>query len=292
MVVDEIHELLSMPVHTKRVGQAQSDEAAGGVRRTGRLDERLLGRRRIPEITLEVGHFRRLDHGGIDVRGRERCAGSEERQHRALSVGRNQHEATSSRRTVMTRRGVESDAGGPNVPFEHGSELVVAKLADVTGATAQRDQTDHRVRRRAARAFHRVGNQRVESSGLLGVDERHRTLGQAVLLQERVVRVGQDVDDGVADADYVEFGTGRVFAHRRWTPRGLGRRIIQRPAGAVLSFTGRGLTTSTTHCGRPLAGHTFDGDSHLWWGDTTGIRDADPLDPRETRGKGGRRPGP
>ena len=52
---------------------------------------------------------------------------------------------------------------------------------------------------------------RVERLGPLGVDEGHRALHQAVGLDEVVVLVAEDVDEGVADADDVEI-VGVVWA--------------------------------------------------------------------------------
>ena len=43
----------------------------------------------------------------------------------------------------------------------------------------------------------------VQVHGPLGVDQRHRALDELVLVEERVVGVGDHVDEGVADADDV-----------------------------------------------------------------------------------------
>ena len=102
---------------------------------------------------------------------------------------------------------VEADAGGADVVREDCAELVVRDLADEAARAAQRRDPRDGVRRRSARhlcARPHLGVQRV---GLLGrEDQLHRALGHAVLGDEGVVGLREDVDDGVADRDDVVGG--------------------------------------------------------------------------------------
>ena len=62
---------------------------------------------------------------------------------------------------------------------------------------------------RAARHLDAGAHRPVEGLDPLGVDQGHRPLHQPVGLDERLVLVAEDVDEGVADADDVEgFGGG------------------------------------------------------------------------------------
>src|SRR5262249_43834112 len=64
-------------------------------------------------------------------------------------------------------------------------------------------EAGHRVCRRAARTFRARPHCRVQRVGLRLVDERHGALRELLLFQESVVGAGNDVDNGVADADNV-----------------------------------------------------------------------------------------
>ena len=48
----------------------------------------------------------------------------------------------------------------------------------------------------------------VEPGRLLGVDQAHHALGQALALEEVVVAIGDDVDDRIADGEHVEADVG------------------------------------------------------------------------------------
>ena len=56
---------------------------------------------------------------------------------------------------------------------------------------------------------------RIEPLRLLGVDQPHRPFDEALGAQEIVGRIGDDVDDGVADAQHVEAGVGHEFSGKR-----------------------------------------------------------------------------
>ena len=61
-----------------------------------------------------------------------------------------------------------------------------------------------------ARRAHMV----VEPRRLVGVDQPHHALGQALGLEEGVVAIGDDVDDRIADREHVEAGFGHELVFR------------------------------------------------------------------------------
>src|SRR6185436_3908156 len=69
--------------------------------------------------------------------------------------------------------------------------------------TARRNPRDG-VPRRSARGFLAGTHVAVQPLSRLGVDEVHRALRQLVLVEERIVGLGDHVDDGVADRGDIE----------------------------------------------------------------------------------------
>jgi hypothetical protein len=56
---------------------------------------------------------------------------------------------------------------------------------------------------------------RVEPLGFVGIDQPHRAFDQALGAQEIVGRIGDHVDDRIADAQHVEAGVGHEFSGLR-----------------------------------------------------------------------------
>ena len=109
--------------------------------------------------------------------------------------------------TSAARRG-ELDAGrGQVVPIEF-AELVGRDLADEARAAAERRDARRGVAGRSAADLMRRAHVRIEPLRFLGVDQPHRPLDQALRVEELVGRVGDHVDDGIADAQHVEAGVG------------------------------------------------------------------------------------
>ena len=89
------------------------------------------------------------------------------------------------------------------------TELIVAKLADETGGQAQRGQPGDGVGRRSTAQLAARAHVVIEGFGRGGVDQPHRALGHSVTLEESIIGVGDDVDNGIADRQHVE----RFFGH-------------------------------------------------------------------------------
>ena len=90
------------------------------------------------------------------------------------------------------------------------AELVVRDLADEAGASAEHRDAGGGVAGGAAADLAARPHPAVEPGRLLGVDQAHRALVQALPGEEIVVGGGDHVDDGVADAQDVEALVGHV----------------------------------------------------------------------------------
>ena len=134
--------------------------------------------------------------------------GAEEGVHRPVAVRRDQDHRSSSRDSEILRLGRELHPGGGQVVAVELAELVGSDLPDEARASAQRGDARRRVRGRTAADLPRRAHVRIEPLRLLGVDQAHRALRQPLGIEESVVGVGDDVDDGIADAQHVETAVG------------------------------------------------------------------------------------
>ena len=106
-----------------------------------------------------------------------------------------------SRRAVGGLFKPNVDAERLHVVVEDPPELVVAYLADVGSRAAQVRKAGDRVRNRAARHFGRGAHLVIDLPGTVLVNQGHRAGFRADALEERVVHVGENVDNGIADAE-------------------------------------------------------------------------------------------
>ena len=185
------------------IRQAERHLAAGVMGDLGRLEEGRLGRRRIPEIALEVGHLG-ADPTLVDILGPQLDAGAEIGIHGALRVGGDEDQAARGRGIGGGDGGLEGDAIGPDVVAEDAAQLVVADLADEGAAPAERGDPGHGVGGRAAGDLDPRAHGVVERRRPRGVDQGHGALDQSLFGQQVVIGIRQHVDDGVADSDDVE----------------------------------------------------------------------------------------
>ena len=95
---------------------------------------------------------------------------------------------------------------------EDPAELVVRDLSDEGDVEPQRSGARHAVGGRSAADFARRAHRLVKLVGLLRRQQLHAALRQSMLLDERVVGGGDDVDEGVADRHDVEAGGGHGAA--------------------------------------------------------------------------------
>ena len=122
----------------------------------------------------------------------------------ALCIGGHEDQATRGRRAVRRRRGGEGDARLLDVAAKHRTRRIVPHLADVAGRAAEPGDARHGVGGRAAGDLDRAAHARAERLGALGIDQGHRALGEVFFGEQRVVGLGHDIDDRVADSDDIQ----------------------------------------------------------------------------------------
>ena len=202
----EIEKLLAIAMDAEVVGQGHGDEASGLMGDVGRLDDRFLGARRVPQIAFEIGDLGRLNDLFVDVLGAEFHAGAEIGVHGALAVRRHQDHASGGRRMAFERRRVIGNPHGADVVTEDRAELVGGNLAEIGARAAEAHEAGHGVGRAAAGGLDGRAHCAIEVLGALRVDQRHAALLDLVVRQKRVVAARNDVDDGIADGEEVVFG--------------------------------------------------------------------------------------
>jgi hypothetical protein len=142
----------------------------------------------------------------MDVIGPELDARPQIGLHRALRVRRDEDETARRRRLLRQGRCRERDARRADVVPEHRTQLVVAYLADIAGLAAQRGDAGGGIGGRAAGDLDARPHRRIEQLRLLGVDQRHRPLGEAIALEKIVIGFREHIDDRIANAHDVVIG--------------------------------------------------------------------------------------
>src|SRR3984893_5472384 len=129
-VLDEVEKLVTMAMNAEWVGEGERDPAARAVRNRGRLPERVLGRRLIEQVALEVGDLGPCDERLVDVVRLQVTGHAEKCAHRAFGVGSDDDVAAAGRTTAVGARRTEAHAERLQVVREHPTELVGADLPD------------------------------------------------------------------------------------------------------------------------------------------------------------------
>ena len=88
------------------------------------------------------------------------------------------------------------------------AEHIVLDLADEGGAAAERSDADDGIGGRSAGAFRRRPHGVIDRRGARLIDQRHAAFVHALRGQKIVLGAGDDVDNGVADAENVVAGSG------------------------------------------------------------------------------------
>ena len=197
-----------MALDAERVAERQRHLAPVVVGDVGGHPERLLGIGTVEQVALHVEHLAVGDRRRVDVVGMQQRRHAEVGVHRALGVGRDDDDAAAGGHRLVGRPSArpEGDADGAQVVSEHVAEVVVGDLADVGGAAAEAGDAGHRVGRRSTAHLDGRAEGVVEAERAAGLDQRHRALDELLTDQEIVVGLGDDVDEGVADADDVVAG--------------------------------------------------------------------------------------
>ena len=163
------------------------------------LDEGFLGVLGVPEIAFEIDDAGGRDLRGVDIGRRQILRGAEIGVHGALAVRRHQDVGAAGGGAVRCRLGFERDAGGADVVGVEPADLVIPDLADIGGARAEIGDADNGVGGRAAGHLGGRAHVAVDRGGARLVDQRHAALGHAVVGQESLVGLRQDVENRIAD---------------------------------------------------------------------------------------------
>ncbi|CAB4853160.1 unannotated protein [freshwater metagenome] len=201
-----------MAIHTERIAERQRHLTSVSVSDGCSKTERFLGLGAVVEVALHIQHLAGGNGGLIDVGRAQQRRHTEVGVHRPFGVGCDDDDATSGRCVVGGRARSELHPDRTKVVAEHVAQFVVADLADVRRTATETGDTGHGVGGRSTAHLDGASERLVEVDRSLGVDERHRTLHQFVLVDETVVGMTDDVDEGVAHADDVvdrRLGGGR-----------------------------------------------------------------------------------
>src|SRR5262249_25523892 len=202
-----------MAIDAERVGERERHLSARRMRQARRLAERLLGGRWIEEIPLEIHDLPSHDQLLVDIGGRQSNRRAEERAQRPRRSCRHGDQASAGRRSAARQWRVVSHTGRAQIMCEYLAEIVLADLADVVGAAAERRDADHGVRGGPPRHLDTGSHRRVQLTGALLVDQMHGALREPMPVEELVVLVTQDVDHRVSYADHVDLVNERWPSH-------------------------------------------------------------------------------
>ena len=100
VVLDELEELVAVPVDAEAVGQRERHPVARVVRGPHRAAEGILGVGLVPEVALEVEHLRARHERVVEIVGPELRRRTEVGVERALGVGGDDDEATAGGHAV------------------------------------------------------------------------------------------------------------------------------------------------------------------------------------------------
>jgi len=90
------------------------------------------------------------------------------------------------------------------VVAEHRAEIIVPNLAEISRAPAKGPDSGGGIGGRAARELDCGSHRPIESLGRRHVYQDHGPFVHGVFGEESIVGMGDDVDDGVTDADDIE----------------------------------------------------------------------------------------
>ena len=179
-----------MPLDAEGVRQREAHPPTRIVRDAAGLPVGLLGLRPVEEVPLQVRDVGGGDEVAVDVLGAQELRRPEVGVHRPLGIGGDHDQAAPGGRTLGGGRAPEHRARGPQVVREHRTELVVEHPTDERGLAAEAGDARDRVGGGATGRLDRVAHGRVDLLGARRLDERHRTLHEAVGLDEGVVLDG------------------------------------------------------------------------------------------------------
>jgi len=206
-VFDQGPKIVTVSIDAETVGERERHLPTGTVSDPRCVPESLLRIVAIEEIALHVQDSAVGHDCFVDVVGTQVRRDTEIRVHRALGIGSHDDDASPGRNLVEVGPRGEVHADCMEIVTEHLPEFVGAHLADVSAEATETRHTTDGVGGRTAAHFDGRSEGAIQVERSVGVDEGHRTLGQSLTFDERVVGVGDHVDEGVSDPDDVETRT-------------------------------------------------------------------------------------
>jgi hypothetical protein len=175
------------------------DRAAHGRARLGR----------IPQIAFQQQDRRSGDLSFVDSFGRQIVGCAQQRVHGPLPVRRYQDQAATCRLLGIAGGSVELNARSVEVVAINLAELILRHLADEGGAGAEPGEPRQRIGRCTTGNLAPWPHPIVKLDCTIGVDQPHRSRRQILASQKIVVRIGDDVHDGIADGEHVQLSVGQ-----------------------------------------------------------------------------------
>ena len=219
----QVEELVAVAVDAETVRQRHRDFAAGRMRVARRQPDRLLGARRVPEIALEIGDLGARRLVGLDVlrararrRRRDRCSSS---ARRPASRRSSSAPSAAGRCSGLVSKATPCARMSWRVDL---AELVVRDLAEEGGAAAKAGDACRRVAGAAARGFQSPAPCGCRADSARSVSIRFiAPLMMPFSARNASSHCGDDVDDGVADAEHVVVGSCRSPGCAGWSEMSL-----------------------------------------------------------------------
>ncbi|KNA03684.1 hypothetical protein SOVF_206750 [Spinacia oleracea] len=201
----QVEKFLAVTADAETVGQRHGNFAAIFMRNAGAFANGVLGARRIPQVTFEIGDLGLRHDVVFDVFRAKIDASAKIGVHRTLAVFGDEDHRTGGRRKRAFRLRFEIDALRADIVLEDFSELVFGDLAEIGGLAAEIRNARGRVAGTSARGFESRPHQRIKQLGPFRIDEVHRAFGNGIVVEKAIIAARDDVDDGIADSQYVEF---------------------------------------------------------------------------------------
>ena len=202
LVLDQTAEIGAVAVDAERVRQRDPGLAAALVGRARGLEEGLLALVLVEEIALEEQVFGLASDIFGHILGAQIGRDAQIGVHRPFAIRRDKDHRARGRQVGLGHRVVREI--GPFERERFGVEppqRIVAHPPDKGGAQAKIAQARQRVGDRPARRLGPVAHRGIERLGPVAFDQLHDALGDAHVIEERLLGLAQDIDDGIADAD-------------------------------------------------------------------------------------------
>ena len=204
----EVADIVAVPVGEERIGHGEGNGGACRARHIGGFHHRLTRVFAVPEIAFEEQVIGPLNHVVINVVFVQLGRGTEIGVHGALGIRGHQNDRDTGIVAVAGRCDRGDDAECFHVLAVEPARLVIADATDKSGAAAKRRDPGHGIGDRTAGRHGGRRDALIELTRAGLVDQSHRALVHAMFSQEAVLDFGNNINDGITDADHFRLGAG------------------------------------------------------------------------------------